>query len=436
MQIRTINPYKKLPRLLNVCAYARVSTPKEAMLNSLNNQVDHYKSFILKNNKWNYVGVYADYAVTGTKSSREEFQKMLDECRKGNIDLIITKSISRFARNTLDLLNVTRELKSLNVDIYFEAQNLNLLSSQGEFVLTLLADFAQEESRSASDNLKWRIRKGFENGYAWNQSITGYKFINGSFEIIPDEAEIVKKIYSLYLDGLGLPAIAKELDKSGAISKRNTEHWNINSIRRILTCYTYTGNLLLQTTYKNNNVEKKRMVNKGELNKYHVEDTHESIIPLETWNKVQEEIKRRDSLIKHTSKKEPSLFAGMLTCSHCGKHYTRKVNKYGSYYICPTFSQKGKEYCASKQVREEPLIESTKEVLSLTQLTREVIKDKLIEIVIHDDNVLVFKLRDGSEVNKTWAYRSRSESWTEEMKAKARIDGAKASKKGEKTCQE
>lgn len=178
------------------------------------------------------------------------------------------------------------------------------------------------------------------------------------------------------------------------------------------------------------------MVNKGELNKYHVEDTHESIIPLETWNKVQEEIKRRDSLIKHTSKKEPSLFAGMLTCSHCGKHYTRKVNKYGSYYICPTFSQKGKEYCASKQVREELLIEVTKEVLILTQLTREVIKDKLIEIVVHDDNVLVFKLRDGSEVNKTWAYHSRSESWTEEMKAKARIDGAKASKKGEKTCQE
>lgn len=432
MQIRTINPHKTLPKLLNVCAYARVSTEKDAMLHSLNAQVDHYRELILRNKKWNFAGVFADYAITGTKEGREQFQKMLDECRKGNIDLIITKSISRFARNTLTLLQVTRELKSLGIDVYFEAQNLHSNSSEGELVLTLLADFAQEESRSASENLKWRIRKGFENGRAWQQSITGYKFIDGTFKIIPDEAETVKLIYSLYLDGLGLPAICKVLDEKGIASKRRATKWNVNSLRRILTCYTYTGSLLLQTTFKNNNIDKRRMVNKGEFNKYLVEDTHEAIIPLETWNRVQAEIKRRDSLIKHQSTKPKSLFSGMLTCSHCGKHYNRKVNQYGSYYICPTFSLYGKANCSSKQVREEPLIEITKSVLNVTDLNRELILSKISTIEVHDDNLLVYKLIDGSEVSKTWSYKSRSESWTEEMKAKARIDGAKASRKEKK----
>ena len=429
MQIRKINPHKTLPKLINVCAYARVSTEKDAMLHSLNAQVDHYRELILSNKKWNFAGVFADYAITGTKEGREQFQKMLEECRKGNINLIITKSISRFARNTLTLLEVTRELKALGVDVYFEAQNLHSISSEGEFVLTLLADFAQEESRSASENLKWRIRKGFENGRAWQQSITGYKFIDGSFEIIKKKEKTVKLIYSLYLDGLGLPAICKILDEKGIISKRKATKWNVNSLRRILTCYTYTGGLLLQTTFKNNNIEKKRMINKGELNKYLVEDTHEAIIPLETWNKVQAEFKRRDAAIKHQSDKPKSLFSGMLTCSHCGKHYNRKVNKYGSYYICPTFSLFGKANCPGKQVREEPLIEITKSVLNVTELNREMLQSKIRTIEVHDGNILVYKLSDGSEVSKTWSYKSRSESWTEEMKAQARINGAKASRK-------
>ena len=429
MQIRMINPHKTLPKLINVCAYARVSTEKDAMLHSLNAQVDHYRELIISNKKWNFAGVFADYAITGTKEGREQFQKMLEECRKGNIDLIITKSISRFARNTLTLLEVTRELKALGVDVYFEAQNLHSISSEGEFVLTLLADFAQEESRSASENLKWRIRKGFENGRAWQQSITGYKFIDGSFEIIPEEAKTVKLIYSLYLDGLGLPTICKILDEKGIVSKRKATKWNVNSLRRILTCYTYTGGLLLQTTFKNNNIEKKRMINKGELNKYLVEDTHEVIISLETWNKVQEEFKRRDAAIKHQSDKPKSLFSGMLTCSHCGKHYNRKVNQYGSYYICPTFSLYGKANCPSKQVREEPLIEITKSVLNVTELNREMLQSKIRTIEVHDGNLLVYKLSDGTEVSKTWSYKSRSESWTEEMKAQARINGAKASRK-------
>lgn len=428
-KVRKIEKSNELPRLLRVAAYARVSTEKDAMLHSLNSQVDFYKEYISKNPQWIFKGVFADYATTGTKEDRREFQALLALCRNKQIDLIITKSISRFARNIVTTLETTRELKRLGIDIYFEEQNLHSLSADGELILTLLANFAQEESRSASENLKWRIRKGFEQGKPWQQSITGYKFVSGNFEIIPEEAETVRKIYSLYLSGLGLPAIAKQLESDGVVSKRNRSSWNINSIRRILTCYTYTGNLILQTTYKNNHIEKRKMQNNGELNKYHVEGTHEAIIPLEQWMIVQAEIKRRDSLINHTSNKNQSLFAGLLICSHCGKHYTRKVNKYGCYYICPTFAQKGKAYCESKQVREEPLIDIAKSMLKKEVLSREDLVENIDRILVCDNNILIFKLKDGTEVAREWKYRSRSESWTPEMKAKAAID---AKKKGNK----
>ena len=428
-EFTVIAPKKKLQKLLNVAAYARVSTEKDSMLHSLNKQVDYYRNYIAKNPLWKFSGIYADYAVTGTKESRKEFDKLLEDARSGKIDLIVTKSVARFARNLLVTVGIARELKALNVDIFFEEQNVHSISKDGELMLSLVASFAQRESYNASEHMKWRVRKEFEQGHAWQQSITGYKFVNGSFEVIPEEAETVRKIYSWYLEGNGLPAICKKLDAEGITSKRNCKHWNINSVRRILTCYTYTGNLILQTTYKNNHLDKIKTKNRGELKMFHVKDDHEAIIPLETWNKVQEEFKIRDSKIEHSSKKERSLFAGLLVCSHCGKHYTRKVNKYGSYYICPTFSQKGKEYCCSKQVREEPLIDVTKVTLGKKVLNREDIEKAIQEIVVCDNNILLFKLKDGTEIEREWKYRSRSESWTPEMKAKAAIDAVKKGKK-------
>ena len=154
----------ELPRLLNVAAYARVSSGKDAMLHSLSSQVSYYSKLIQENPKWQYAGVYADEAKTGTKDSRSEFQRMLNDCRIGKIDMVITKSISRFARNTLDLLNIVRQLKSMNIDVYFEKENIHTISSDGELMLSILASVAQEESLSVSENCKWRIRKRFQNG--------------------------------------------------------------------------------------------------------------------------------------------------------------------------------------------------------------------------------------------------------------------------------
>ena len=195
------------PKAERVAAYARVSSGKDAMLHSLSAQVSYYSDLIQNHPGWLYCGVFADEALTGTKENRTEFQRLLAECRAGSIDLIITKSISRFARNTVVLLQTVRELKSLGVDVYFEEQNIHSVSADGELMLTILASYAQEESLSASENQKWRIKKNFEEGMPWSGQVLGYKYVNGVYIVKPEEAEIVRNIFTDYLSGMGIEAI-------------------------------------------------------------------------------------------------------------------------------------------------------------------------------------------------------------------------------------
>lgn len=202
-------PNKPTVKLLRTAAYARVSSGKDAMLHSLSAQVSYYNSLIQSNPEWLFCGVYADEALTGTKDNRENFQRLLSECRAGRIDLIITKSISRFARSTVTMLETVRELKELAVDVYFEEQNIHSISPDGEFMLTLLGSYAQEESYSASENQKWRIRKDFEQGRLGSITILGYeRNSDGTLIIVPEEAEIVRMIFNDFLSGMGKNAIA------------------------------------------------------------------------------------------------------------------------------------------------------------------------------------------------------------------------------------
>lgn len=213
-------PEAQKVKLLRTAAYARVSSGKDAMLNSLSAQVSYYNDLIQSNPEWLFCGVFADEALTGTKDNRENFQKLLSECRAGRIDLVITKSISRFARNTVTLLETVRELKELGVDVYFEEQNIHSISPDGELMLTILASYAQEESLSASENQKWRIRKDFERGRMGSITMLGYKRNrNGVLEIIPEEAVIVRMIFSDYLSGMGKNAIANKLHEMGVPTK-------------------------------------------------------------------------------------------------------------------------------------------------------------------------------------------------------------------------
>lgn len=263
--ITKLNILPKLARKTRVAAYARVSNGKDAMLHSLATQVDYYKKTIQENNEWEFIGVYADEALTGTKDSRAEFQQLLSDCRKGKIDMIITKSISRFARNTVTLLETIRELKSINVDVFFEEQNIHSISGDGEMILTFLATFAQEESRSASENMKWRVKKDFEQGIIFGgKSFLGYRLKNKKLIIVPEEAEIVRMIYQLYIDGNGDEQICKLLESKGIVPKSKTR-WHWSTINSILNNYNYTGDLILQKTYRENHLTKKRKVNNGHI---------------------------------------------------------------------------------------------------------------------------------------------------------------------------
>ena len=211
---------KAIPRLKNVAAYARVSSPKDAMQRSLSAQVSYYSGMIQSHPGWNYAGVYSDEGMTGTKETRDGFQRLIEDCRAGKIDIIITKSISRFARNTVTLLSTVRELKAIGVDVFFEEQNIHSASGDGELMLTILASFAQEESLSASENQKWRIKKNFEEGMPWNGRMLGYRMRDGQYYIIPEEADTVRFIFNSYIAGRSTGQIAKELRMRGIKSVR------------------------------------------------------------------------------------------------------------------------------------------------------------------------------------------------------------------------
>ena len=413
---RSASQVPAAPKLIRVAAYARVSSGKDAMLHSLSAQVSYYNNLIQNHPGWVFCGIYADEAVTGTKDSRDQFQKLLADCRAGMVDLVITKSISRFARNTVTLLQTVRELKNLGVDVYFEEQNIHSLSSDGELFLTILASYAQEESRSASENQKWRVRDKFRNGIPWSGTILGYRYGTDGYVIEPMEAETVRLIFESYLQGMGLVSIAKLLNAQSRTS-RYGRPWGKSSIMRVLRNSTYTGNLLLQKTYSENHLTKRTRQNNGELPKYYIEDAHEAIIPLQQFNAVQEEIQRRAK--KHytpnTTKKQYP-FTGKLVCAGCGKHYRRKVTATGPTWICPTYNTQGKAVCPSKRIPESTLILMAEEVVGSV----DAFSGEITEVRVENGNRLVFLHTNGKESVKRWHDRSRAESWTAEMREVAR----------------
>lgn len=424
-KIHLVSRIPPKPKLLRVVGYARVSSGKDAMIHSLAAQVDYFQKLIRNTPGWQYCGVYSDEAFTGTKEERPGFQKMLKKCRNHEIDMIITKSISRFARNTVTLLEAVRELKLLGVDVFFEKENLHSTSGDGELMLTILASFAQEESKSASDNIKWRIQTNFKEGMPWNATLLGYRYENGVLIIVPNEAEIVKFIFESYLDGAGCQKIANELNAMGKITRKGCT-WHKNSVMKILCNYTYTGNLILQTTYLSDHITKKACKNNGELPKYHVEDAHEPIISMEQYLAVQAEMNRRTAQYQHSNGiKNTYPFTGKLICESCGKHYQRKKTATGYVWICSTFNREGKSACPSRQIPENVLEKLSADVLETAEFNAELFEEKIEKIDICQNCVVKFYFYDGRTEVRTWQVRSRSESWTAEMREKAR----------EKSCQ-
>lgn len=408
-EIIVIPPKKDLGiKFLNVCAYARVSCGKDAMMHSLSAQISYYQTYIQQKQNWRFCGVYADEAATGTRDNRERFQAMLEECRKGNIDFIVTKSITRFARNTVTLLRTVRELKDLGINIYFEEQNINTLSADGEVMLTLLASYAQEESRSASENQKWRVLVNFKQGKPWCCTMLGYRNKKGKFYIVEREAEIVRWIYKSYLEGKGATLISNELAARGEVGRKGLL-FSKSGVEKILRNYAYTGNLILQTTYRENYLTKVRKQNDGQLPMYHVEETHEPIIDLATFKKVQAEIARRKEVFEPKHEKGRYPFTGLIKCEQCGKGYRRKTTTARIVWICSTFNTRGKAYCDAKQIPET----------ALEEITADLDLSTVKEILAAKGNRLTFIFKDGREEVRYWKVHSRRESWTKEMRQQA-----------------
>ena len=408
------------PAVTRVAAYARVSSAKDAMHHSLSAQISRYSSLIQKTPGWIYCGVYADEAMTGTKDDRAGFQKLLKECRAGNIDMVITKSISRFARNTVTLLGTVRELKALGVDVFFEEQNIHSSSATGELMLTVLASFAQEESLSASENQKWRIKKNFEEGKPWNYTVFGYRNNKGIFEVYEKEAEIVRLIYKKYLEGMGLCAIRDWLNDNGILTRFDSK-WTHRAVAIILKNEIYTGQLLLQKTYRENHITKKKLQNSGQLAMYRAEETHEAIIDKETYNKVQQEMFRRKEKFNAGDKSsERYPFSGMIMCDCCGASYRRKVTSARVVWICSTYNSTGKKDCpTSRAIPEETLKAEVSAVIDTASFDENVFYEEIKSIRACDDCKLIIEKTDGEKIERVWTPPSRKDSWTPEKREKA-----------------
>ena len=324
--------------------------------------------------------------------------------------------------NTLMLLETVRELKELGVAVYFEEQHIDSLSGDGELMLTILASFAQEESKSVSDNCKWRIRKDFSEGKPMNLMLLyGYRSENGKIEIDPEEAAIVKRVFSEYLRGDGSPTIAKRLREEG-VPRRYGGEWTATAVREMLLNEKYTGDALLQKTYTADHLSKEKRCNRGELPQYYAEQTHPAIISHEVFERAQMISSARVARLnvsKPTSARYP--LSGKVICGLCGAHYNRRTRSSGKgtpkriVWQCLTYAQKGKAACASKQIPEETLLTLACEVLGVREITEENI-GCLSEIRIHASNRVAFIFADGHAEEKVWQDRSRAESWTDAMR--------------------
>ena len=356
---------------LRVAAYCRVSTDEEEQLNSYEAQISYYTEYIAKNPKWRFAGIYADEGITGTSTAkRKNFLRLMSDCEKGKIDMILTKSISRFARNTVDSLSWVRRLRAMNIGVYFEEQAIDSLKAENEMLIGLFSVIAQAESENISANIRWGVQQRMKNGtYRSNFQCFGYRRgSNGVPEIVPEQAEVIKDIYDRFLDGLSLEQIRQHLQSIGATSQNGGSTWNRKTIDTILKNEKYAGDLLLQKTFRVDQINKTTRKNRGELPKYLVSNNHPAIISRDKFNAVQMEIARRGSKHKRSSKTktEQGKYSGkyalseLLICGECGSHFKRNGKRnpdgtYTYYWRCINRAENGKSHCSCGGIEEKKL---------------------------------------------------------------------------------
>ena len=365
--IGTQKPAAKVQKI-RVAAYCRVSTEYEEQESSYEVQVEHYTNYIKSNPEWEMVEVYADDGISGTNTKkRDEFNRMIEDCKAGKIDMILTKSISRFSRNTVDCLKYTRELKDMNIAVFFEKENINTLDAKGEVLMTIMAALAQQESESLSANVRLGIQFRNQQGkvqinHNWFLGYT--KDENGKLIIVPEEAAVVQRIYAEYLDGRSFLQIKRGLEADGVLNGAGHQKWHESNIKQILTNEKYIGDALLQKTYTVNTLEKKRVNNNGIAPKYYVEGSHEAIIGKDVFLRVQAEIARRANILTDGKKRIYSsryALSSIVFCGHCGDIYILiKWKNRGSkstvcQSVCRVLKKSSGIDCLARTIHEEVL---------------------------------------------------------------------------------
>lgn len=417
-KITKINPVKshvmmQLQPQKRVCAYCRVSTDSREQQNSFIAQTAYYEELIGKRSDWEYAGIYADEARSGTKlQKRDDFLRMIKDCEAGKIDMIITKSVTRFARNTVDSIKAIRKLKLLGVAVFFEKENINTLFESSEMLLTILSSLAQGEAESISTNNKWAAVKRFQEGsFKIGTPAHGYvKDENGELVIDEQEVETVRYIFKQYLNGKGSYVIAKELTGKGIQTIRNAEKWSDGVVKEILLNPIYTGNLILQKTFTTEGVPFKRKRNKEELPQYFISENHEPIISMEEAEAVKEiyEYRRRQMKVDGTKSQNRYAYSSKIICGECGRVFRRQKIYIGKPYEkvqwCCIQHIEDREKCSMVAIREDiiqnaftsmwnklssnyteilsPLLESLKRLRADEQQEKEIreCNDKIIEL--------------------------------------------------------
>ncbi len=345
-----------------VAGYARVSTDSDAQFTSYEAQVDYYTTMIKGKSEWEFVGIYTDEGISGTSTTRREgFRQMISDALSGKIDLIVTKSVSRFARNTVDSLQTIRKLKESKVEVYFEKESIWTFDSKGELLITIMSSLAQEESRSISENVKWGRRKRFADGQVsvpYTRFLGYHKGQDGNLEVNPKQAKLVRYIFALFLQGMSPNAIAKRLTNEGYRTVTGKPVWHSTTIARILSNEKYKGDALLQKYYIADFLTKKPVVNKGEVPQYYVESNHEAIIPSEVFDLVQHEIAYRNK--QEATSNGTHIFSGRIRCGVCGSFYGPKVWHANTKYRKVVWQCNGKykhkgQLCRSPNFSEEDI---------------------------------------------------------------------------------
>lgn len=369
-----------------VAAYARVSTESEEQQSSYDAQVSHYTQFIQDKRDWTYVNVYSDEGLSGTSTrKRDGFNRMIRDALSGKIDLIITKSVSRFARNTVDTLSTVRKLKERGVEVFFEKENIYTMDSKGELLITIMSSLAQEESRSISENVTWGQRKRFADGKVSMpyKRFLGYeKGEDGKPCIVPEQAEIVKMIYRSFVEGMMPSTIATHLTNQGIPTPAGRKKWQCTTVESILTNEKYKGHAILQKTFCVDFLTKKMKPNEGEVPKYYVENSHPAIIEPAVFDEVQAELARRRQA-KYSSK--GGCFSSRIICGECGSYFGKKVwhstDEYRRVIWQCNHKYKGDAVCHTPHVYEEDIKQAFVAAINQTISSKDVIIRQYRDII-------------------------------------------------------